>query len=102
MRLEEQLEAAAADLAAAAERRDFAETSACAARYADLMRQAVHELPPLEAARQMGAAGLRFEAARRKICVARAKLAQHLRTLCRSAGYRTPAEMMLHTWSVRG
>lgn len=102
MSLEEKLELAAAELAAAADRRDFSSASACAARYAELIQQAVRELPRPQAAQHVKAAGHRLETARRKICVARARIADRLRRLHRASGYRLPAEIAVHTWSVRG
>ena len=102
MSLEEKLEAAAAELASAADRRDFSAASACGARYAELLERAVRELPRSRASQEIRAASQRFEAARRKICVARARIAGRLRRLQRAAGYRTPIEMAVHTWSVRG
>lgn len=102
MSLEEKLDSAAAELAAAAHRRDFSAASACAARYAELIQQAVRELPRHQAERQFKAATERFEMARRKLCAARAKIADSLRRVQRAACYRTPAATVVHTWSIRG
>jgi hypothetical protein len=101
MSLLEKLGLAAAELEAASRRQDFAGASACAARYAELLQQAMRELPPDEAARHVSEAGRRFEAARRKICVARARIADRLRNLQGSASYRMPGQAATHTWSVR-
>ena len=101
MTLPEEIELAAAELADASQRQDFAGASACVARYTELLRRAMQEMPPEEAAHTVREAGRRFEAARRKICVARARIADHLRKLQGSASYRTPAQAATHTWSVR-
>lgn len=101
MSLPEKLGLAAAELEAASQRQDFANASACAGQYTELLQQAMRELPPAEAARHIYEALRHFEAARRKICVARARIADHLRNLQGSANYRVPAQAATHTWSVR-
>jgi len=102
MNLQSQLDSVAAALQDAVDRRDFAAASDCATRYGDLLRQAFRELPADDAARQFGEGSRRIESARRKMCVARARLGERLRTLIRSAGYRSAAPPSLHTWSVQG
>ena len=101
MSLPFQLESAAAALQAAVERQDFARASACAAHYGELLQRAVRELPAAAAAQQVGEGSRRLESARRKICVARARMAERLRKLVRAARYRTPAGKTVHTWSVQ-
>jgi len=100
MNLQFQLESAAAELQDAVDRQDFAGAADCAARYGELLRRAVRELPAADAVRQAGEGSRRLESARRKICVARARIGERLRRLARTAGYRTPAGKAVHTWSV--
>jgi hypothetical protein len=101
MTLQSQLEMAAAELQASVKRQDFARASACAGRYGELLQRVARELPAAEAAQRVGEGRRRLESARRKVCVARARIGERLRTLARSAGYRTPAGKAVHTWSVQ-
>jgi hypothetical protein len=91
----------AAELAAAAERRDYAAVSASAIRYRELLEQAVRDLPPPETAAQFGDAAIRIETARRCIAAARAHIAERLGRLQRAARYGRPPEPSVHLWSVR-
>lgn len=102
MNFQSQLESAAAALQGAVDRRDFAAASDCAAHYGELLQRAIQELPPAEAARQVGEGSRRLESARRKACVARARIGERLRTLVRAASYGRPAPKSVHTWSVQG
>jgi len=101
MNLEEKLESVAAELAAAADRGDLSAASVSAARSTELSQRAVRELPRSQAAPQISAASRRFEAARRKICVARAKIADRFKKADRAAD-RTPAEIAVRPCSIRG
>lgn len=100
MSLPEKLRATAAELENASQREDFNGASVCAARYMELLQKAAGDLPPAEMARHVTEASQSVEAARRKICVARARIADRLRKLRGSVNYRASVQTPTHTWSV--
>jgi len=98
----EQAERAAAELHEAVERQDFARAAERAGRFGELVRQVARGLPAREAAGVIGEACRELESARRKVVVARARIAGRLRRLQRTAPYRAPSRASVHTWSVDG
>ena len=99
MNRDPQLEAAAAAFRTAVERQDFAAAEISARRYGELARAAMAGLPPVLAEARMTEATRLLESARRKICLARAKIAGRVERLTRVAVYLAPAPAE-HTWSV--
>ncbi|HUK19469.1 MAG TPA: hypothetical protein VLW65_23775 [Bryobacteraceae bacterium] len=100
MTLRGQAEQAAAELHEAVVRRDFALAAERAGRLGELVRQVAVGLPAREAAVLIGEACRAIESARRKVVVARARMAGRLRRLQRTAPYRAPSRASVHTWSV--
>ena len=96
------LERLAADVHDAVARQDFAQAAIRADRFGELARQTAAALPAVRAAEVIGEACRSLESARRKACVARARLADRLRRLQQLAPYSATSNSALHTWVVNG
>jgi hypothetical protein len=95
-----ELEQASAELDAMVARQDFSGAQSVAGRIGELLRSGMTEKPSAEAAELIREGISTIEGARRKICAMRARMAERLRRLERTAHYAARPRPTAHTWSM--
>jgi hypothetical protein len=96
----EQLRRMAAEMDELVIRREFSAAADCAARLGEWVRSAVSKESPPESYALLAESERAIETARRKMCVARARISDELLRLERSAEYFAPGRAGVHSWSV--
>jgi len=81
---------------------EFSAAANCAALLVEWVRDTAAGRPPAERIALLTESGQAIEMARRKICVARARMADRLLRLERSAEYCDLHSAGVHTWAVEG
>jgi hypothetical protein len=97
----EQLRSMAAEMDDLVSRQEFSAAADCAAQLAEWLRNCESQ-PSAEAALLFGEGMRAIETARRKICVARTRMAECLLRLGHTAEYCGPRAGGEHTWTVEG
>jgi hypothetical protein len=100
MSVREELEQLAAEVHLAVAHQDFAGAAERAGVYVQRLHDVSKHLPAGEAAELVQRASSTLKSARRKVCIARALMAERLRRLQRAAGYSPRPRAAVHTWSV--
>lgn len=102
MSIREELERLAAEVHGAVAQQDFAAAAERAGFYAERIREVSSQLPAEEAMEFIQQGCNTLKSARRKVCIARALVADRLRRLQRTGGYSPGRGAVVHTWSING